>query len=182
MPLPGCSVSSRIGRPRPQPRWQNPAGLADSRRWPGQLPLSQRPRRPWVLLLAWPSRFLIPSMEVGPGSLGWAACSVVGLTSPLCVDTEAPFTGATGPGPVENKYRPLSAHTVGLLSGPRKTPSLSPQMEAGMLGVSWEQGLGRCLFAWGPSWERAGACGGGSRYHSEDQELGVFIRIISAYI
>lgn len=75
---------------------------------PGTCPLSRGPWRYWGLRLALGARRLsFPAAEEGPGSLGRAACSVVGLTGPLCVETEAPFTGATGPAPVEKEHRPL---------------------------------------------------------------------------
>lgn len=59
-----------------------------------------------------------------------SACSVVGPTGPLCVETDGPFTGATGPWPVANQcglYRKEQEH-----SGPGK------ELCTSLLG--WEQG------------------------------------------
>lgn len=57
-------------------------------------------------LLARPSPSPFPAVAIGPGSLGRAAWPVVGLTGPLCIETETPFMGDPGPSPVENKCRP----------------------------------------------------------------------------
>lgn len=135
-----CHSPHRLGR------FQRGPETPSSKR-PGTCPLSRGPRRPWALPLARPGPSPFPAAEVGPGSLGRAACSAVGLTGPLCVETEAPFMGATGPGPVENEGRP-HRERARALGSKKKSISLSPQVGAGDFGGSWDPGLGRCRL-WG---------------------------------
>lgn len=120
-----------------------------SRHCPGSLVLALSPEDP----RPGPSPF--PDAEVGPGSLGQAACSAVGLTGPLCAETEASFMGATGLGPVENKRRPYGK-AARALRPKKKSICLSPQVGAGDAGGSGEQGLGRCVWR--------GIPGGGLRW------------------
>ena len=143
--LPPCSVSPGIGRPRHWRLWWKLTGLAGCRGAGvavaqvalAPAPSPEDPGGPGVCgLLSGPGPSPSPAAEGGPGSLGWAACSAVGLTGPLCAETEAPFTGATGPAPVEKEHRLLRKG---------KSISLSPQVGAGDPGGSRGPGPGRRL-------------------------------------
>lgn len=58
---------------------------------------------------------------------------MVGLTGPLCVETEAPFMGATELEPVENKCRPY---------GKKKSKStLVQENNQSLFLLRWEQGM-----------------------------------------
>lgn len=156
-----------IGRPWHRCLWWKLTGLAGSRGAgvaivPVALAPAPSPEDPGgpgaCSLLSGPGASPFPAAEEGPGSLGRAACSVVGLPGPLCAETEAPFTGATGPAPVEKEHRPLRKGARELGSKKKINLSFSSGGSRGPWGESGarpaEAFVGGSLPGEGPGWVR----------------------------